>query len=566
MTFSQIPYKRIEFDTIKQQAEDLIQQLREAKDYSAAKKAFLAWNELNSHLSTASSLANVRHTINTEDPFYAAEKDYYDEIWPQFQEISQQFTALMLSTSYRNEFEKEYGKLYFQNAEIDLRSFTPKMIPDLQKENKLVSEYVKLIASAQIDFRGKTLTLSQLTPYMQSVNTDIRHEAWRVYGTFFLNHAKELDELYDQLVKVRTNLGKTLGHETYIPLGYDRMTRNSYTEKDIEKFRKGVQQYIVPIVTKLKQAQAERNGFSFPMKYSDADVKFTSGNAKPIGTPEEILAHGQKMYQELSPETAEFIDFMMKNEMFDVLSRKGKASGGYCTEFPDYKTPFIFANFNGTAGDVEVITHEAGHAFAAYQARDIIPLENSLPTMESAEVHSMSMEFFAWPWCKGFFGEQTQKFYYQHLEGALTFIPYGTMVDHFQHEVYRNPDMTPDERHRLWAELEKIYRPWFKDDETPFYREGRFWQRQTHIYEIPFYYIDYCLAQTVALQFWAAMQENREDAWKRYMKFVSKAGTLTFTELVKTAEMTSPFENSALKNIADAVSAWLTQFDMSALT
>ncbi len=565
MKFSDLPYKRVDFDEIKQKAEPLIQQLADAKDYQTAKAVFLAWDKLNSEVSTASSLANTRHTIDTNDSFYAAEKDYYDEISPKYQELSQNFTKLMVDMPFRKDFEAEYGKLYFKNAEIDLRTFTPEMIADLQKENRLVSEYVKLIASAQIEFQGKTLTLPQFTPYMQAVNAETRKAAWHTYGSFFMGNSEQFDNIYDQLVKIRTKLGKTLGHENYIALGYDRMMRNSYNEKDVEKFREAVQKYLVPVVTRLKEDQAKRNGVSFPMPYPDGDVKFPSGNAKPTGTPEEILAHGQTLYHELSPETAEFIDFMMENEMFDVLSRKGKASGGYCTDFPEFKTPFIFANFNGTAGDVEVITHEAGHAFAAYQARNILPMENRQPTMESCEVHSMSMEFFAWPWCDGFFGEQTQKFYYQHLEDALSFIPYGTMVDHFQHEVYKNPEMTPEERNQLWASLEKLYRPWYKDEETPFFKDGRHWQRQIHIYEMPFYYIDYCLAQSVALQFWAAMQKDRKDAWARYMKYVSKAGTQTFTELIETAGMISPFGDTALKDIAEAATTWLNDFDEAAL-
>ncbi|WP_099204153.1 M3 family oligoendopeptidase [Scatolibacter rhodanostii] len=565
MKFSELPYERINFSKVKQQAEELVQNLSDAKDFLTAERVFLEWDKLSSLISTASSLANVRHTINTEDVFYAEEKDYYDEISPQYQELSQNFIKVMLETPFRKDFETKYGDLYFKNAEIEMRTFTPSMIADLQQENRLVSEYVKLIASAQVEFEGETLTLAQMTPHMQSTNTEKRIAAWNAYGSFFMNHAEQFDSIFDQLVTIRTKLSQTLGHKNFIALGYDRMTRNSYNEKDVEKFREAVQKHLVPVVTRLKQEQAKRNGVAFPMKYPDAEIKFPSGNAKPTGTPDEILAYGQKLYRELSPETAEFIDFMMENELFDVVSRKGKASGGYCTEFSEYKSPFVFANFNGTAGDIEVITHEAGHAFAAYQARNIVPLENRQPTMESAEVHSMSMEFFAWPWCEGFFGNQTQKFYYQHLEGALTFIPYGTMVDHFQHEIYKNPEMTPTERHQLWSELEKKYRPWYQDTETPFYKDGRFWQRQIHIYEMPFYYIDYCLAQTVALQFWATMQENREDAWKRYMKFVSKAGMLTFDGLVKTADMTSPFNDSALKDVADAATKWLNQFDQSTL-
>ena len=198
---------------------------------------------------------------------------------------------------------------------------------------------------------------------------------------------------------------------------------------------------------------------------------------------------------------------MIDDELMDLLSTKGKQGGGYCTSFQDYKTPFIFANFNGTQHDIEVITHEAGHAFAAYLNRNRVPYECIWPSLEACEVHSMSMEFFAEAFSQEFFGEDAGKYNYSHLADALCFIPYGTMVDHFQHIVYENPELSPAERHAKWKELVQIYQPWFKlDGEIPFYSEGEGWQRQHHIYSSPFYYIDYCLAQTVALQFWNMIQ------------------------------------------------------------
>ena len=565
MKFSEMPYTRVDLAQVQSNAAELTAALTAAADYPAAKDVFARWQVLSSAISTASSLAMVRHTIDTNDSFYNAEKDFYDESSPIFQELEQNFSIALLASPYRADFEKEFGALFIKNAEIALRTFSPDIIADLQEENRLESEYVKLMASAQIDFDGQQLTLSQLTPYMQSENRDTRLAAWAANGAFYDTHKDAWDSLYDRLTAVRTKIGRTLGHENFMPVGYDRMTRNSYTEADVDKFRQGIRDYIVPVAARLKQEQAERIGVSYPMLYADDPVLFAGGNAVPFGNPEEIMAHGQKMYRELSPESAEFIDFMMQNELFDLLSRKGKAGGGYCTTFPDHNTPFIFANFNGTAHDVEVITHEAGHAFAEYVACDIYPRENRNPTLESCEIHSMSMEFFAWPWCEGFFGKDTQKFYYQHLAGALTFLPYGTMVDHFQHEIYKNPDMTPAQRHEVWAELEKMYRPWIQDTETTFYREGRYWQRQHHIYEMPFYYIDYCLAQTVALQFWALMQADKPGAWQRYMHLLSQAGTMTFDQLVAVAGLSSPFGGSALKDVSDSAMRWLDSFDRSAL-
>ena len=312
--------------------------------------------------------------------------------------------------------------------------------------------------------------------------------------------------------------------------------------------------------------QAGRLGKQYPMSAADNALMFRSGNPRPAGDADAILKQGKKFYEELSPETGVFVIKMLDDQLMDVPSTPGKAGGGYCTSLGDYEMPFIFANFNGTQHDVEVVTHEAGHAFAAYMNRDRIPYSYVWPSMEACEVHSMSMEFFAWPWADGFFGADARKFRYSHLAGALTFIPYGTMVDHFQHIVYEHPELTPAQRHEEWKKLAAIYQPWMRlDGEIPFYGAGEYWQRQMHIYQSPFYYIDYCLAQTVSLQFWAMLQKDRADAWSHYMAYTKQGGSRTFTELLKNAGLSTPFEESCLRGVSEAAKAWLDSYDLTGI-
>ena len=270
------------------------------------------------------------------------------------------------------------------------------------------------------------------------------------------------------------------------------------------------------------------------------------------------LAAGRKMYEELSPETAEFAAELFGNELLDVLSKEGKAPGGYCTALPKYKVPFIFSNFNGTSGDVDVLTHEAGHAFAFYRSmhKGYISAYTS-PTIEACEVHSMSMEFLTAPWHGLFFGDALRKYEIDHCEDALIFIPYGCMVDEFQHIMYENPELTPAQRNEKWLELEAKYRPWIDFDNLPFYGRGALWQRQTHIYTSPLYYIDYCMAQTVAFQFWIASMKDRKDAWERYLRFADAGGTMTFQELVETAGLKVPYADGVIREIGEAISQWI---------
>lgn len=566
MKFSQMVYERPDLELVKQQLTDLTEKMKMAESYEEARKLFIEEDNLERHLETAMTLVHVRHSIDTRDTFYDEEMKFVNDAMPVLTEYTQKWTEALLSSPFRGAFEEEFGKLTFINAEIAQKTFAPEIIPMLQEENELKTQYEKLLASAQIPFEGGIYTLSQMTPFKNDADDERRLAAWKAEGQWYKDNQAQLDDLYDKLVHVRDAMGRKLGYEGYTELGYYRMTRNCYTKENVEKFREAVVKYLVPVADEIYKEQAKRLGKEYPMSFADNALQFRSGNPKPFGTPDEILAQGKKFYDELSPETSEFFNMMMDNELLDVLSTKGKQGGGYCTSLPDYEVPFIFANFNGTQGDVEVVTHEAGHAFAAWMNRKRVPLATVWPGLESCEVHSMSMEFFAWPWAEGFFGEDTKKFYYSHLSGALTFIPYGTMVDHFQHIVYEKPDMTPKERHGVWKELLGIYMPWMKlDSEIPFYSEGEGWQRQHHIYSSPFYYIDYCLAQTVALQFWAMIQKDQNNAWEHYMAYTKQGGSRVFTELLSNAGMESPFVEETLRGVCETAKQWLNDFDLEGI-
>ena len=566
MKFSEMKYERPDLGAVKEELRGLTEQLKAAKDYAQAREVFLKHDAATIRVETQATLASVRHTIDTRDEFYDTEETFWNAASPELEEYEDAWKGAMLESPFRKDFEAEFGDLMFVNAEIARKAFSPEIIPESQQENDLSQAYSKLIASAQIPFEGGVYTISQLSPFKNDPDDARRLAAWKAEGAWYKEHQAELDDIYDKMVHLRDTMGKKLGYGGYTTLGYYRMGRNCYGKDDVEKFRAAVVKYLVPLADSIYREQAKRLGKEYPMNFADNALMFRSGNPKPCGDADAILAHGKKFYEELSPETGEFFNMMLDNELLDVLSTPGKAGGGYCTDLGEYKVPFIFANFNGTQHDVEVVTHEAGHAFAAWMNRDRVPYSTIWPSMESCEVHSMSMEFFAWPWAEGFFGADTRKFLYSHLAGALTFIPYGTMVDHFQHIVYEKPDMTPRQRHDAWKELLGVYMPWVKlGGDIPFYGDGEGWQRQMHIYQSPFYYIDYCLAQTVSLQFWAMLQKDPKDAWAHYMAYTKQGGSRTFTELLKNADLDSPFEERCLRGVCETAKAWLDAYDLTGI-
>ncbi|WP_099468162.1 M3 family oligoendopeptidase [Konateibacter massiliensis] len=553
MKFSEMPYERIDFEKTKERFEKIMEEFAAAKSAEEQFAVHQKYYELVNEIETMITIAHIRHDIDTKDEFYDGEQNYYDEISPKIHNMQVSYAKLMYDSPYRPYLEEKIGKVAFKNIEISLKAFDEKIIGLMQEENTLTSAYDKLIAGAAIDWDGEALNLSLLRKYLTDKDREVRQRAYDKYCEFFEANAKELDDIYDKLIKNRTQQARELGYENYLELGYYRMQRNCYDKAMVENFRDQVKEYFVPFAEQLHERRRERLGLE-KLSYIDEAVSFLNGNPMPVGTPEEIMANGQRMYSELSPETKEFFDFMTENQLFDVLGRKTKKAGGYMTYLPLYKAPFIFANFNGTSGDIDVITHECGHAFQGYLAGKDPIKEHADITMETAEIHSMSMEFFTEPYMEMFFGDRTKDYLSMHLEEAAAFIPYGCMVDEFQHIMYENPDLTSEQRHAEWSKLEKIYRPHMDYAGSAFFEKGGFWQKQLHIYDYPLYYIDYCIAQTCAFQYKAWMDENFEEAWESYLKLCKLSASDFFTNMVKEVGLKSPFEDGCMEEIVEKLS------------
>lgn len=560
VTFDQYTYNRPNFEEAKERFEGLLTAFKEADSMEQQSEAIAKINEFRESFSTQANLAFIRASIDTKDEFYQKERDYFDEVSPQLEELVTAYYKELVSSKFRNELEEKWGSQLFDLADYSIKAFSPEIIELMQQENKLSSEYSKLVASAQVEFDGKTLTLAQLGPYRESTDREIRKQALAASTQFFAGNEEKFDDLFDKLVKVRHKIAVTLGYKNFVELGYIRMMRVDYNAEMVKKFRDQVRDFIVPLASKLYERQAERIGVD-SLKFYDESLNFISGNATPQGSAEWIIENGSKMYDELSPETGEFFRFLTDRKLMDVEAKTGKESGGYCTFIEEYNSPFIFSNFNGTSGDIDVLTHEAGHAFQVYSSRDIGIPEYLWPTFEACEIHSMSMEFFTWPWMEYFFKEQTEKYKFAHLSGALQFLPYGVAVDEFQHEIYENPEMTPTERKAAWSKIESIYLPHRDFDGNSYLEAGGFWQRQGHIYNSPFYYIDYTLAQICAFQFWKRSREDQESAWKDYLHLCQLGGSKSFTKLVAEANLISPFEEGCVESVIGTIEDYLNSVD-----
>ena len=559
MKFSEYKYERIDVNKVKEEFEKATQIVKESSDFDEVVSVILHINELKKEIDTSSTLCSIRYSINTNDEFYIKEQDFIDENEPIIDGFVNEFNKALVKSPIVDKLKERFGKKVFNEIELSLKVFSEEIIPLLQEENKLCSAYSKLIASAKIEFDGKVLNLSQLAPYAESPDRNVRKKVEELVGEYTKENEDKFDDLYDRLVHLRDEMAKKLGFKNAIDFSYARLGRLDYDSKMVEGYRNEIYHELVPLVNKMYEDQRVRLGLDKLMNY-DLSYEFKSGNPMPIGTPSELVEKASKMYHEMSKETGEFFDFMQSHELMDLVAKEGKTSGGYCTFIPKYSSPFIFSNFNGTSGDIDVLTHEAGHAFQVYSSRNAELIENLWPTLEACEIHSMSMEFFAWPWMELFFGKDTNKRLFSHMSGTITFIPYGASVDEFQYEVYLHPEMTKEERKECWRRIEKKYCPW-KVYTHPMLEKGTRWFRQGHIFETPFYYIDYTLAQVCAQEFWIKDQENHEAAWQDYYNLCKVGGEKTFLDLLKVANIKNPFEKGTIKFVTEKLKAYLDSVD-----
>ncbi len=561
MKFSEFPYARPDIDGIKNELTRLVEVFNQATSAQEQLDIIKKYHDFSDETDSMMQLVYIRHSVDTKDAFYEKEQEFLNNAIPEIQEFSVQFSKALLDSKFRSELEGKLGKLIFQQAELANKTFSPEIIPLLQQENKLSTDYGKLTASAQIEFEGSTYNLSQMRPFTTNVNRDTRHKASLAVSGWFASNESKFDEIYDGLVKVRHEIALKLGYDNFVRLGYDRFNRVDYDAKDVKGYRDQVYREIVPYVQKLIDRKGKRLGIK-DLKSYDLGLSFLTGNPKPKGDRAWQVDKAIKMYDQMSPETSKFFRYLVDHELLELDAKAGKEGGGYCTYIPKFEAPFIFANFNGTSGDVDVLTHEAGHAFQVYTSRNLIP-EYRWPTMESAEIHSMSMEFLAWPWIHEFFLEDTEKYKFDHLSGSVEFLPYGVLVDEFQHGVYENPNLTPDERKSLWRTLEKKYLPWKDYDDDNFLEKGGFWFRQGHIFGTPFYYIDYTLAQVIAFQFWGNAQKDHPKTWNQYYELCKLGGSKSFVGLLDAAKLDNPFKEGNIKNTMEPIKAYLDGADDS---
>ncbi|PLX32116.1 MAG: M3 family oligoendopeptidase [Clostridiales bacterium] len=556
MRFGEFDYKRPDMKSLGERFEEKLDRLVNAEGAEEQNRAIEEINLLRREFESMSQICYIRHTIDTKDSYYENEQNFFDENEPVYEGLISKYYKAILGSSFKEDLKDRWGAQLFRLAEKSVKVFSEEIVEDLIEENRLATRYTKVLASAQIEFGGRKRTLSEMKPFQMDSDRRVRKAANDAKYAFMCGNGDDFDDIFDKLVKVRTRMARRLGYDNFVQMGYDRMQRTDYDAEMVASYRESIRRHITPLAVKIKERQRKRLGIEKLFNY-DEQIFYMGGNAKPIGDHDFLVEKAREMYRDLSKETGDFFDFMIENELMSLRSLPGKSPGGYCTYISKYSSPFIFSNFNGTTDDVDVLTHEAGHAFQTYMSRKYLLLEYNFPTLEACEIHSMSMEFLTWPWMENFFGDDADKYRYGHLSHALMFIPYGAAVDEFQHTVYEKPDASPSERRRMWRETEMKYLPYLDYGDNDYLNSGGFWHQQGHIFKNPFYYIDYTLAQVCAFQFWLNAEKSRQEAWAAYAGLCGLGGSRSFLELVEAAGLESPFKEEVFESVAGHIDDWL---------
>lgn len=550
IAFEQIHIERPDLAAMTAAYADLHARWEAAADPSARVAVFYRWDALRRRVSSWSSYTRLRFDQDTADATRKADVEYLDDVAPKLARLETDFQRVLLTSPHRGDIERELGAHVLKLWEADVATFVPAIETDLTRESNLETAYTELIAGARLEIDGKQVNLAGLEPHLQNHDREARHRAQAVRDGFFRAHGDELDSIYDELVQLRHGMARTLGFDDFIGLGYTRMHRVDYGRAEVERYREQVARDIVPIARQVIERRRAELGVK-TMMFWDEPMASGQPNPAPQGDAEWIVARGAEALIKVHPEIGRLYRMMIDRGLVDLRNREHKAGGGYCTSFPDYGVPYVFANFNGTHGDVHVLVHEMGHAFQDWKSRRLPALDYLTPTMESAEIHSMSMEYLVAPHMEAFFGPDAERYRRQHLEDALLFLPYGVAVDHFQHLVYAAPECGPAERHKMWRRMEERYLPWRQYGDLQYFAGGGLWQAKGHIYLAPFYYIDYTLALCCALQFWARSRREYAGAVADYVALCARGGQSAFLDLVQSAGLASPFEEGALSAVVE---------------
>lgn len=544
--------KKLTAEFAKQQYEDLVARIPEAEKSSDAKlwlALFKDSNELESYISSEGSRISFRFTQDMRNKKSEAEEKYFREkVIPAVTEPSFVLLKSVLESKHRDAIVAEYGEQLVPVYQTAVKPLDP-VNTDLRiKAGDLTNDYDQLTAKAMVIVNGEKMTLTKARSLSASEHEAIRKEAYLAVRDWVVKNQKQLSKIYDQLVSIRTQMGKNVGYKNYVPLAYQNRGRTDYGQPEVEKFRANVRKYAVPLYKKIIDQQAAAIGTPTLKPW---DSMYHPNLTLPMGiVPVSTqLAAAQRLFDKLDPRLGKHFAYMVDNKLIDLENRAGKRGNAYCTGFSDEGLHLIFCSSTGDPDDISTLVHEMGHAFQGWESEWIASVDLQSPTADLCEVHSMGMEFLSLPHIDEFFShEHAERFRKNRWKEAVYVLCYVALVDEFQHWVYENPTAKPKERDAKWVELQAIYQPGIDYSGYEQYQATR-WYLQLHIFDIPFYYIDYAIAETGAMQLALVANNDHQKALEIYMELCHIGGMMSVLKAFDHAGMRSPFDSKLMEDL-----------------
>ena len=529
---------------------------REINDKAGLEKWLLDMSELEAAVNEDACWRQIKMTCDNENKALEDAFNFFCmEIQPQIQPYSDALNKKFLASAFLKDLDEETYFTYLRSTKKNIELFREENIPIQAEVAVLQQQYGQITGAMMVTVNNEEFTLQQAAKFLENEDRSLREDVYRKIQTRRLEDKDKLDELYDTLIGLRNKEAMNAGFDNYRDYRFKELGRFDYTKEDCFKFHDAVKQHVMPLVNEIYKKKKEKLGLD-TLRPWDLDAEPAGTRPlRPFKTGGELLEKSIECFTKLRPFFGECLQRMKEMQHLDLESRKGKSPGGYNCPLAESGAPFIFMNAAGQMHDVTTMVHEGGHAIHSFLAHPLVLNGFKEYPMEIAEVASMAMELFSMDHWETFFdnADDLARAKEHQLERVITIFPWIAIIDKFQHWIYEHATHTHEERTAVWVKILSE----FTDDVIDYsgLEESRnnAWQRQLHLYEVPFYYIEYGIAQLGAIGMWMQYKQNAEKALDNYSYALSLGGTKTLPELYKAAGLEFDFSPEKIKVLMDFV-------------
>ena len=556
LPFEQMKYVQPDLDETIAQYENFARRVRNAKSSGEVMAVWKEDAQLCKDYYNMYTLSNVLFSLDTTNEENAANYQYMQDFIAKLKPAAVSLTRSILQSPYRSQIGDIVGAHVLDAMEIDTKNYSEEQLELELQENQLTTQYTQLLSQATVyETQEHNFTTSDMYYYIYAGSWEDRQFAARLLEDYYRDLNQQCGEIYTQLVALRTQRAEISGFDNYLDYYYFNRSYRGYGREEIENFRAWVKEYIVPVYRQLKNDASARLGHPLNLFEYTAPLPEQTrvSYLESITSASKLVDIVVGILQDLSPETREMIDYMTRNNLYDLTSSPNKATGAFTTYFYGWQEPYVLSNYD----DAGTYIHEMGHALNFFRTGDLMVLEQDLQGSDISEIHSQTLELLASPWLDRIYTDADAAEKSNVFEMFITILS-ATMVDEFQHKVYENPDMSTEQLNALYAQLESEYFGEIDNLGLSYLDNGLDWVDIHHLFESPMYYIEYALTAVVALDFWQDSKEDWDDAFRSYIQFIDIPNDVNLSDSLTLAGLDNLFEKSTIEALSQNLSSYFS--------